>query len=282
MILSLQQNVPIVDPPRGHFPPFSELFTLTHFESTLAAAGDLLWLVTYILVIREGFKHRTYALPLLAIALNITWEFVYTVIFPSSSRLVFGLHAGWLVIDVIIVYQLLRFGRGQQSQPFFKRHYALLVMLTLAACFAFHVTYQRFNQEITLFPIDGGNGMAFMMNLVMSVLFIGMLLNRKDLRGLSLPVAWTKMLATAMISISNVMTFRLSEGRSFEFQFREAGSGGAWQSITRGTRQLDLSVFYFLFLTIFILDILYIVMLRRARRRRDAEIQDVTLSPAAA
>ncbi|NNF37974.1 MAG: hypothetical protein HKN71_04860 [Gemmatimonadetes bacterium] len=271
--LSMLQEGPVLDPPRGHLPFASELFTVTGVESMLGAAGDLLWVVTYVIAIWIGFKHRTYAVPLLAVALNVTWEFVYTVIYPVENRVVFYLHAAWLVVDLIIVYQIYRFGRKEQRQAFFRKHYPLLLTLTLAACLIFQITFDRFFYQIALFPMETGNGMAFMMNLVMSILFFGLLFGREDLRGVSEPIAWTKMIGTALISIGNTMAFLTSEGRSYDFQFRPVGSDEAWQAFTAGTRTLDLRLFYFMFIAIFVLDVLYIVMVRQAKRRRaEAEV----------
>lgn len=265
--LSLLQEAQVLDPPRGHLPLASELFTVTGVEAMLGAAGDLLWLVTYLIAIWIGFKHRTYAVPLFAVALNVTWEFVYTAIYPSHDRVVFYLHAAWLVVDLIIVYQLYRFGRKEQRLEFFRRHYPLLLTLVLATCLIFQVTFDRFFYQIALFPMETGSGMAYMMNLVMSVLFFGLLFDREDLHGVSYTIAWTKMLGTALISIGNTMSFLGSEGRSYDFQFRPAGSQEPWQSFTAGTRTLDLHLFYFMFIAIFVLDVLYIVLVRRARKR---------------
>src|SRR5271156_3317602 len=84
--------------------------------------GDLLWLVAYILIIRQGFKDRTYGVPMLCIALNFTWEFIYAVDFPFPVHLVEILRWAWLLCDVVIVYQLFRYGRDHQNIPPIKQY----------------------------------------------------------------------------------------------------------------------------------------------------------------
>jgi hypothetical protein len=263
----LIQQAAVLDPPRGYLPPASALYDVTPLEAGMAAAGDLLWLVTYLVAIWIGFKHKTYAIPLLAVALNVTWEFLYTAIYPSDSRLSLILHSAWLIIDLVIVFQLYRYGRREQRHAVIRNHYPLILTLTLAACLVFQVSFDRFFYRIAMFPMVGGTGMAFMMNLVMSALFIWMLLERENLRGISRTIAWTKMIGTALISLGNTLSFLGSSGRSFEIQFREAGSDGPWQQFTAGTRTLDVNLFYYMFVGIFVLDLIYVVMVHRAFRR---------------
>jgi hypothetical protein len=43
----------------------------------LTALSGLAWTVVYIEAIRVGFTQRTYALPVVALALNIAWESIY-------------------------------------------------------------------------------------------------------------------------------------------------------------------------------------------------------------
>jgi hypothetical protein len=72
---------------------------------TGAIGGDLLWLLAYILIIRKGFQDRTYGVPLLALALNFTWEFLYTIQFPPSDWPHIVLRWSWLLADMVIRLQ---------------------------------------------------------------------------------------------------------------------------------------------------------------------------------
>ena len=35
--------------------------------------GDVLWIIAYILAIRKGFQEKTYGIPMMCIALNLSW-----------------------------------------------------------------------------------------------------------------------------------------------------------------------------------------------------------------
>jgi hypothetical protein len=46
----------------------------------LAGISGICWTVVYLDCIRLGFKQKTYAMPFWALALNIAWETVHSVI----------------------------------------------------------------------------------------------------------------------------------------------------------------------------------------------------------
>jgi len=194
--------------------------------------GDLLWLVAYILIIRQGFKDRTYGVPMLCIALNFTWEFIYAVDFPFPVHLVEILRWAWLLCDVVIVYQLFRYGRDHQNIPPIKQYfYPFCVAMFVSAYLgqlSFHYT----------FGDKWGVHDAYMINLVMSILFVFMYFGRTRGQGLSLGAAWAKMLGTGILSAGSM------------FMIKD------W---------LRNSFMVYLYLTIFIFDVVYLALLYRTR-----------------
>ena len=48
----------------------------------LTVLSDLCWVIAYGLIMIQCFRQRTYGLPLVAIAMNITWEVQYGLITP--------------------------------------------------------------------------------------------------------------------------------------------------------------------------------------------------------
>jgi hypothetical protein len=85
--------------------------------------------------------------------------------------------------------------------------------------------------------------LAFIINMGMSILFVFMLFARPDLRGLSYPVAWLKMLGTACESIMCI-----------------------WWMPAKHPEITNFSFFYFLYITTFLFDCIYIAQLSAARR----------------
>jgi hypothetical protein len=194
--------------------------------------GDVLWIIAYMLIIREGFRTRTYGIPMLCIGLNFTWELLYAINFPFPNTIIEMLRWAWLVLDMVIVYQLFRFGRNAQTIPLIRQYFIPICVAMFASTFigqlAFHYTFKD----------SYGATDAYMINLVMSMLFIFLYFGRRAGAGLSVGAAWAKMLGTGILSLGSC------------FMIKD------W---------LKASFMVYLFVTIFVLDVIYIALLYRAR-----------------
>ena len=69
----------------------------------------LLWSLTYVLMTRRALATKSYGMPLLALACNVSWEIVNLFYVCEMPREKVGL-AMWLLLDVGLVYTTLRFG----------------------------------------------------------------------------------------------------------------------------------------------------------------------------
>ncbi|NUT34391.1 MAG: hypothetical protein HOV79_15080 [Hamadaea sp.] len=158
----------------------------------LTAVSGIAWTIVYIEAIRLGFKQKTYAMPLVALALNIGWEVFYgahAMTGDIDTQAV--VNVVWALFDLVIVYTYFRFGRSEMpsflSQPVFVA-FSLLV-------FASGFLVQRF--FIVEFDWSAAaRYSAFLQNLLMSGLFIAMFAARRGLRGQSLTIAVAKWLGT--------------------------------------------------------------------------------------
>jgi hypothetical protein len=200
--------------------------------NALGILADILWMLAYIFAIWVGFRDHTYGFPLVAVCLNVSWEFLFSLVFRPTSKVRMILTLLWLALDLVILYQLLRWGAADQL-PLIQAHFIPIVLgtLLLAAIghFTFHCTYDD----------PGGEQAAFAINLVMSILFVFLLLRRSDLRGLSYAAAWLKMLGTLILSAVNT-ALMYKEPRRYGF-------------------------YLFLFAAIFLFDVLYICLFAQAR-----------------
>ena len=78
----------------------------------LTLVSGICWTVVYIDGIRLGFKHRSYAIPFYALALNFAWELLYTYYgFQSTISVQAVVNAVWLVFDIGILITYFKFGR---------------------------------------------------------------------------------------------------------------------------------------------------------------------------
>jgi hypothetical protein len=86
------------------------------FDILLVGSG-VLWTITYLLIIRRGFLDHTYGMLLVALCANLSWEFIFSFVFPRGP-VQRPVNIVWFSFDLIIFYQLLRYGpRGFPRLP---------------------------------------------------------------------------------------------------------------------------------------------------------------------
>jgi hypothetical protein len=161
-------------------------------ELVLTVISGLAWTIVYIDAIRIGFRHKTYAIPMVALGLNIAWETTYAVQSLTTAVSVQGLvNVVWALADLVIVYTFFTFGRAEfpsfVTRPMFIGWGVLVFGTSYAVQWLF----------IAEFGVhDAAAYAAFLQNLLMSVLFITMLVARRSLRGQTLTIAVAKWLGT--------------------------------------------------------------------------------------
>lgn len=122
------------DIPPPHAPPW-----LIAFHMSLLALGALLWDAAYILMTRRALVTRSYGMPLLPLALNLSWEIAYVFCVCEEVLETVGFSA-WLVLDVGIVYTTLKFGEADwrgRRHAWVGRHIAgVLAGMVVVGCVA--------------------------------------------------------------------------------------------------------------------------------------------------
>lgn len=220
---------------------------LTHPYFLIGVVGCALWTVAYALLIRRSYLYKVTTLPMLAICLNFTWEVMAVFILPNPSLIWTVLEWSWLVLDVGLLYLLFQYGKASLRFTALRAYFHPLLVITLLLCLIGQLTFVLTFGDLLGF-ID-----AFIINLIMSVLFIGMFFEHgPTYPGLSYSAAWLKMVGTACTSIQCAVL--LPEIRP---------DVPSW------------SFLYFLFILIFVLDATYVALLHMARRR---PLSDVTNS----
>lgn len=245
----------------------------------LLVAGDLLWVVTYVLAARIGFRERTYALPMLAVALNFSWELLYGVLHPAEAAAARLLHGAWFMLDIAILFQLLRYGRENQQYPLVARHFPAIAAGTLGLAFLGQLFFRSQMTRMDLLADSQGVAAAYVTNLVMSVLFIFFLPARPTGKGVSLAVAWTKFLGTFLVSLGNLLAYLSVRRPAYQVQYREVGDS-AWVSLSpRELMPVEPGLLWYLASAIVVFDLIY---LRLVYQRRAATAPAPTRAPAPA
>src|SRR5918998_5565616 len=131
-------------------------------------------------------------MPLVALCANLSWELVFSFVFPHGP-VQRPVNIVWFSFDLVILYQLLRYGPREFPRLPKKLYYGTVAV---GLCTAFLAVL---SVTLELEDFDGAYS-AFGQNLMMSILFLAMLYNRGSLRGQSLSIALTKMGGTALAS----------------------------------------------------------------------------------
>lgn len=163
----------------------------------LTLVSGLAWTLVYLESIRVGFRDRTYAIPMAALALNFAWESIYAVHGLTDGLSVQGVvNVVWALADLVIVYTLLRFGRAEFPQFVTRWMFASWGLVVFGVAFAVQGLF------IGQFGVhDAARYSAFLQNVLVSGLFIGMLVARLGLRGQTLTIAVGKWLGTLAATI---------------------------------------------------------------------------------
>jgi hypothetical protein len=220
---------------------------------TLMVVGAVMfgaWTLAYAQIVLTCYRQKTYGLPLASIFLNIAWEFIFSfnLVAPGVVALVWG-NRLWFLVDCVIVVQVFRYGRKEQSHPFVRQHFYAICVASILASVAGLYAFATYINDVY------GLALSFLMNFAMSILFIAMLFARPDLRGLPYGAAWWKMVGTLAGAVFCYIWWPM--------QFDAAGTLVRPPYVQQPPNSYLL---YFLYLTIPIVDLLYIYLHRQRQK----------------
>jgi len=167
----------------------------------LVDVGTAFWLVLYVLAIVAGFKGRTYAIPLLAICANVSWELIAAVWRIAPEKL---WHYGdilWLCLDLVVVGTLLRYGRARQAVPEIQRSFYFVVPATFLLAFVVQYSLESALEDRWGF-LD-----AYVISVMMSALFFFFYFQRRASDNLTYAIAWCKFLGNGLTSAGFVFLY---------------------------------------------------------------------------
>lgn len=144
----------------------------------------IFWGLAYVLIVRRGFKDKTFGYPFIAICVDIAWTLTFTLIFPQSPFMIL-----FVVVDLLFLYQLIKF-RTSDLTNLSKEQYYTAVVLATGTAFALIYTFSiEFNDTHGVYS-------SFVDTLLTSILFIVLILRRGSIKGQSIYIAISKMLGT--------------------------------------------------------------------------------------
>lgn len=161
------------------------------------------WTIVYINAIWVGFRQRTFAMPLVALALNFAWELTYSAVdlrtavtVPSTTNTAWAVvEIVWALFDVVVVATFFRFGRAE-FPSLSKRMFTAAAMLAFAVSLAVQWLFiAEFGAQVAV------RYSAFLQTVVMSWTFIAMFVGRRGLRGQTVTIAVGKWIGTLAATI---------------------------------------------------------------------------------
>jgi hypothetical protein len=184
----------------------NQLFNLHDYTApqlALYATGAYLWVVAYIIYIRNGFKYQTVEMPVFAACGNIGWELNWALFFVTDlGALCVWAHRAWFLLDLVIFYLVIKYAHKQTDLPLLKRFWTPICLFLMAGSALFYGTFVKQG-------LDVGSTIqsAYICQLPISFLYITLVLKSKDLTGWSTWAAWTRTLGTGLIGVFAFMRY---------------------------------------------------------------------------
>jgi hypothetical protein len=160
----------------------------TALQLVLFAGGCLMWVVAYVIIIRNARRYRSMDMAVVAVCSNFAWETLWSWAFKTDMG--WGLvwtYRAWFFLDIYIFWLTLKFGVSQTSIPALTRHFKPAALAGLAA---FGIVYYFFVSEGHDTRI--GANSAYIAQLVISGPCLFLLLKNPGLKGFSFNVAWLR------------------------------------------------------------------------------------------
>ncbi|MEG0979126.1 MAG: hypothetical protein RR911_04930 [Oscillospiraceae bacterium] len=176
---------------------------LGFIEIFLIVASALLWTGVYLITIYRNHQDKSPSMPWVALCLNFSWEFQFAFMVPYPEPITrWGIYL-WVVFDLIMYVQDVKYGRKMFSK--IMPGYEVLYMPVKIGLFGMLFMLVLFtNAQWPAMP-DAPMFAAYLMNTVMSFLFITHMFKKEKTEGLSIWIAWCKFLGTVAPTILGFM-----------------------------------------------------------------------------
>lgn len=164
-------------------------------ELFLTLLSGICWSIVYIELIRQGFKDKTYAMPLFALGLNFAWEVIYFsngFLFGAMGEVQTWVNLVWAVLDIVIIYTFFKYGREYFPKKA-KKYFVPFSILVFATCFVLQLAFYLHFEHV---PTGAASYSAFTQNAAMSIMFLTMLFIRGNTRGQTKLMAVAKWIGT--------------------------------------------------------------------------------------
>lgn len=150
----------------------------------LKVISGICWTIVYVILIYRGFKDKSYGIPLVALSLNFSWEFVFAFIYKTNDSVSAIINPIWFILDLIIVitYFLYSYNYFKQEYDISKCFWLFISICSFLSSFTimligtpFFIKFDFFRNSIFEVAIF----IAYIQNAIMSILFVNTFYSRK-------------------------------------------------------------------------------------------------------
>ena len=164
-------------------------------ELLFFAAGGIAWALAYMGVLREIVRNKFVEIPATAVCVNIAWEFTWGIVYRTDLGAIFAWgYRLWFLLDVFIVWGLLRYGVRHLATPKLREYFRLSVVLAILAFAGTIYLMVRQGYDTSTGLVSG-----YMATLLMSALYIPQFFRERDRMPYSPFVAWCKLLGNGLV-----------------------------------------------------------------------------------
>jgi hypothetical protein len=182
-------------------PMFDTLVNTQEYSTTellLFGVGCYMWVVVYVLYIREIHKGQCVGMPVFAACSNFAWEIVWGIIPPSTNMgpLLVWAYRAWFFLDLYIIFGVYRYGTAQIDNPAIKKYFKPLVVVTVIGMTILYYFFKSGGYDT---PI--GATSAYIAQMFISVLYLVLLLRHQKYVWQSLPISILRMVGTGLNTV---------------------------------------------------------------------------------
>ena len=184
--------------------------------------SGLAWTVVYLALIYRALKDKSYGMPLIPLALNFAWEFVFSVVYPPAGTGVAGVvvNAIWMFCDIgiIITYFLYGYKYFKDRYNISKREWILYSVAAFLTSLGIMLTggpfFGQFQNYFKNDIFQGAIFIAYIQNLIISICFLLMIWERQSSEGQSLMIGIFKCIGTGL-TVGIYYLFILHHGKAY-------------------------------------------------------------------
>jgi hypothetical protein len=169
----------------------------TKVQFGVFAVGCLMWVVAYVIMLMNARKYKYIEMAAVAAASNLAWEILWSTVYSTDMGWFLSwTYRAWLIVDVFIFWNLLKYGHKQFTNPLIVKYFKPIALTVVVFFVGVYYTLGSSGYETSI-----GSVSAYICQFIISILCLALVIRAKNLRGFSWHIAWLRSFGTALVSV---------------------------------------------------------------------------------